>query len=117
MPGLILFFALVISVLRTVHDTRRRVRRALPAQAEMLRWLEIGLIGFLIAAVFGSQSKLALFYVYLALLWCTSRAVRAQIPPASPAVPVLFPLDRTMAAVDRRPGPGDPRSRPAATGA
>ena len=113
-PGLILFFALVISVLRTVHDTRRRVRRALPAQAEMLRWLEIGLIGFLIAAVFGSQSKLALFYVYLALLWCTSRAVRAQIPPASPAaVPLPFPLDRTMTAVDRRPGPGDPRSRPA----
>jgi O-antigen ligase len=112
-PGLILFLALLISVLRSVRDARRRAQRAFPAQAEMLRWLQFGLIGFLIAAVFGSQSKLALFYVYLALLWSTAQAVRSQSLSASPAAPPAFQPHGTTTVGERFHDGGDLRSRPA----
>jgi O-antigen ligase len=83
-PGLALFLAIVFSVLRVVYAARRRAGRALPAEAETLRWLQYALLGYLIAGAFGSFAKLAFLYVYLALLWCTARTVYAQGIPGSP---------------------------------
>jgi putative inorganic carbon (hco3(-)) transporter len=85
LPGLVLFLMLVASVLRRAHEARRRAQRVLPAQAEMLRWLQYGLIGYLTAGVFGSYSRLTFPYVFLGLLWSASQAVRAQCPPVSAA--------------------------------
>src|SRR6266576_5964350 len=84
-PGLVLFLMIVISVLQVVRHARRRAGRALPAEAETLRWLQYALVGYLIAGVFGSFAKLAFLYVYLALLWCAARTVYAQGLPENPA--------------------------------
>jgi putative inorganic carbon (HCO3(-)) transporter len=109
-PGLIFFLALVISVLGTARVARRRAQRALPAQAEMLRWLQFGLIGFLIAGVFGSLSNLPLLYVYLALLWSASGTPRAGLP-ASPSQPPPRQPDRMATPVDRFHGLGGSHPR------
>ncbi len=87
LPGLALFLGLVASVLRDVREARRRARRVLPPQAEMLRWLQYGLCGYLIAGLFGSYSHLTFPYVSLALLWSASHTVRAQCKGVSPAQP------------------------------
>ncbi|HVH68725.1 MAG TPA: O-antigen ligase family protein [Gemmatimonadales bacterium] len=89
LPGLVLFLAIVINVLRTVSEARRRIGHVLPAQAEMLRWLQYALSGYLIAAVFGSFAKLAFLYVYLALLWCAARAAYLQDLPVGQSEPLL----------------------------
>src|SRR5438132_3648101 len=94
-PGLVLFLALVIIVLRDVHHARRRAGRRSPTQAEALRWLQYALIGYLTAGVCGSFSRLAFLYVSLALLWCASRTTAGlgwpRIPlsrhPAEPKGP------------------------------
>jgi O-antigen ligase len=99
-PGLVLFLALAVSVLRTVRDARRRAGRAQAAQAEVLRWLQYALMGYLIAGVFGSFSRLAFLYVYLALLWCASRAMCAEVPSATPSAPAPQP-NRTTTTAER----------------
>jgi len=83
LPGLILFLAMMVSLLREAIAARRYADRlgSSSGAAEVPRWLFLGLIAFLIAAVFGSFAKLAFVYVYLTLLWSASRAVRAAPPP------------------------------------
>jgi len=103
-PGLLLFLGIVISVVRTVRRTRRRASRAFPADAEMLRWLEYALIGYLIAGVFGSFSKLAFLYVYLGLLWCAARMLETAAVTASTPPPPLARPDPTTTAPQRFPG-------------
>jgi O-antigen ligase len=91
-PGLVLFLALVTSVLRYAHAARRRAIRAFPAQSEMLRWLLFGLVGYLIAGLFGSYARLSFPYLFLALLWCASRILWAQCLPASATQPPPAPI-------------------------
>jgi O-antigen ligase len=94
LPGLVLFLALVASVLLYARDTRRRAGDAFPAHLEIVRWLQYGLVGYLIAGVFGSYSKLTFPYIFLALLWSTSQALRARCAAAS-LVARSFPLQHT----------------------
>jgi O-antigen ligase len=84
LPGLVFFLGLVGSVLRSARDARRRAARASPAAAEMLRWLQYGVVAYLIAGLFGSFSKFAFLYIFLALLWSASQAILAEAPPESP---------------------------------
>jgi len=101
-PGLVLFLALVASVVSAVRDVRRRAARVLPAQAETLRWLQYALVGHLIAAVFGSFAAFILPYIYLALLWSASQAVRAQCASAPPAQPPVPPANLATGVAPRR---------------
>jgi O-antigen ligase len=87
LPGLVFFLAIVTIVVRGAQDARRRARRALPAEAELLRWLQYALVGYLTAGVFGSYSGLTFPYIFLALLWSASQAVRAQCKAVSAAQP------------------------------
>ncbi len=103
-PGLALFLGIVISVVRAVRDARRRASRGSPAEAEILRWLEYALVGYLIAGVFGSFGKLAFLYVYLGLLWCAARLVStARVTASTPAPPLPHP-DPTTTATHRFSG-------------
>jgi O-antigen ligase len=89
-PGLAIFLTLVCSVVRgarRVRWTRPRGSPGVQDQGETLHWLYLGLVAFLIAAVFGSFAKLALVYVYLSLLWCAAQAVRAPDAAAAMLLP------------------------------
>ena len=97
LPGLLLFLGMMISLLREALAARRQADRLAPTlgRGELPRWLVLGLIAFLIAAVFGSFAKLAFVYVYLTLLWSASRAALATPPPApapAPAPPAPGPV-------------------------
>ncbi len=96
LPGLILFLAMMVSLLREAIAARRYADRlgSSSGAAELPRWLFLGLIAFLIAAVFGSFAKLAFVYLYLTLLWSASRAAlapsaAARAPAAHPSGPLL----------------------------
>jgi O-antigen ligase len=77
LPGLALFLAMMTSLLRGALAARRRADRHAShlGGGDLPHWLQLGLIAFLIAALFGSFAKLAFVYVYLSLLWSASRAV------------------------------------------
>jgi O-antigen ligase len=83
LPGLVLFLGLVTGVLRYAREARRRAGRAFPAQVEMVRWVQYGLVGYFIAGVFGSYAKLTFPYIFLALLWSMSQMLRARCSAAT----------------------------------
>ena len=73
-PGLVLFLFLVGGTIMRSRRVRRRVRDTLPNGAEQLRYLELGLICFCAAGVFGSYGRLSFLYVHLALIWALAAA-------------------------------------------
>lgn len=77
-PGLLLFLLLVGSTIWRSRRIRKRVRDSVPGGAEQLRYLELGLICFLVAAIFGSYSKLSFLYVHIALIWALASACEAE---------------------------------------
>ena len=73
-PGLLLFLFLVGGTIMRSRRVRQRVRDTLPNGAEQLRYLELGLICFCAAGVFGSYGRLSFLYVHLALIWALAAA-------------------------------------------
>lgn len=77
-PGLLLFLVLVGATIWQAHSVRRRVRAVTPDGAMQLRFLELGLICFLVAGIWGSYSKLTFLYVHLALIWALAAACERE---------------------------------------
>ncbi len=77
-PGLILFLLLVGVTISRSRRVRKRCSVVLPSAAQQLRYLEIGLIAFLVAGIWGSYGKLAFLYVHIALIWALAAAIEAE---------------------------------------
>ena len=101
--GLLLFVGLVLSTVIQAERIRRRARQALPSAAHQLLYLELGLLGFFVASIWGSYSKLTFTYIHLALIYATAQATALELASLGP---------RAMPA----PGGASPRRMPA-TGA
>lgn len=76
--GFLLFAALVIVTLADARRTRRRCRRLFPRAALQLKFLELGLATYLIAAVFGSVSHLVFTHVHLAIVCGASQVLKQE---------------------------------------
>jgi probable O-glycosylation ligase (exosortase A-associated) len=68
-PGLFIFLALVVSTTFTSERIRRRSRKLLPRASGQLFYLEIGVLAFFVAGIFGSFAHLSFLYIHLAVLW------------------------------------------------
>lgn len=79
-PGLLLWFAIIISALRHFQRVERNKLR-IPTVEPI--WLKYGFIGFLIAGVFGTYSGNTITYLVLGILWSA-----AELPGAEPKPPV-----------------------------
>jgi O-antigen ligase len=77
-PGLLLFLGLAFVTIRRSQRVRKKCRSVLPNAVQQLRYLEIGLIAFLVAGIWGSYGKLAFLYVHIALIWAVAAAVEAE---------------------------------------
>jgi len=75
-PGLILFLGILISVIVPAERIRRSCKRLMPASAQQLLYLELGLMGFLVSGIWGSYARISFFYVHLALIWVFAEACR-----------------------------------------
>lgn len=84
-PGLLLFFAVVgVSVLHA-ERTRRRAAAIRPAAARQLFYLELGLLGYLVAGIWGSYGQLVLTYLHVALIHAAAQVLEDELsPPAAP---------------------------------
>jgi O-antigen ligase len=85
LPGLTLWCALVLSVLRYAY---RRRRLAAPGElATQQAWIERALLAYLVAGMFGSYAKLTFPYLLLAVLWCSATLLASPSPRANGAAP------------------------------
>jgi O-antigen ligase len=78
--GFILFFGMVATVVRDAERTRRRAKLGHPALATQLYYMEIGLFGYFVAAIWGSFQMMVLTYVYLAVIAATSQLLKQELP-------------------------------------
>jgi probable O-glycosylation ligase (exosortase A-associated) len=72
-PGLVLFLGLISTVLLYSRRVRLRCRAVMPTAAQQLRFMELGLIAFMVTGVFGSFSRLSFLYLIVMLIWVTAR--------------------------------------------
>jgi O-antigen ligase len=78
--GLAIFIAMIATAYIDAEITRRRAKH-LPRSHQILA-LQLGLVAFLLASVFGSYSKLAFLYVQLAFLWVTTNLTKMELANA-----------------------------------
>jgi O-antigen ligase len=71
LPGLLLWSALVLSVLRYAYRCRRAA--APGGLATQQAWIERALWGYLVTCMFATYGALTFSYLMLAVLWCSAR--------------------------------------------
>ncbi len=82
--GFVLFGAVLAATLAYARRVRRVAGRRDPLGAQQLRMLELGLVAYLVAGIWGSYAKLNILYLHLVLIWCTARVLESG-PPLIPS--------------------------------
>ena len=77
LPGLFLFLAMIAVVVVPTERTRRAAKGT--PRATQLLALELGLLGFMLAGVFGSFAKLSSLYIQLALMWAATDITKREL--------------------------------------
>lgn len=78
--GFLLFFAMVGVTAYDAERTRRRAKFAQPARATQLFYMEVGLFGYFIAAIWGSYDSMVLTYLYLTVLYSAAQILKSELP-------------------------------------
>jgi len=79
-PGLLLFLS-TVGVVAVTSERTRRVARGTP-RANQLLALELGLLAFMLAGVFGSFAKLSFLYMQLAIMWSVTDITKREMANA-----------------------------------
>jgi probable O-glycosylation ligase (exosortase A-associated) len=103
--GFVLFFSMVAVSMREAELVRRRAKQSHPARAAQLFYMEVGLVGYFVAGIWGSYSMMVLTYLYLAVLYSTAHTLREELSVGNAAT---FHVRRSMRF-------GSPATRPRVT--
>lgn len=106
LPGLLLFFAVLGTTVLDAERVRRRAKTVDPSGALQLFYLELGLLGYLVAGIWGSYGQLVLTYLHVAVIYVTTRTIESRLAPAVVPVPrgQRQPTPRMTHAAVRRGG-------------
>lgn len=86
LPGFIFFAGMFASVFRQMGKSRRAVEPLVPEWGTDVRYLEAGLIAFMLGATFGVIHGIPYLYIYLAVCWLLASAFLNAVAQA-PAPP------------------------------
>jgi O-antigen ligase len=86
-PGFIVFVGMVLSVGLKAERVRRRCRRESPRLAMPLYFLEVALLAFFVAGLFGSFASVTYLYVHLGFLWSCSVITERELERTHPSAP------------------------------
>ena len=79
LPGCFAFVGLVLSAALGAERVRRRCKREAPHLAMPLFFLEISLLSFFVAGLFGSFASMSFLYIHLGFLWSSAAATRREL--------------------------------------
>lgn len=79
--GFGLFMLLVATIVRDAERTRRIAKATFPDRAMQITYLEVGLLGYFIAGIWGSYQMMVLTYLYLAVMYTTTRSLKEDLAP------------------------------------
>jgi O-antigen ligase len=79
-PGFIIFMTILGVTMVDAERTRRRAKASQPRRALQLYYMELGLLAYLIAGIWGSYGEIVLTYLYLALMSVATQLLKAVVP-------------------------------------
>jgi O-antigen ligase len=83
-PGLLLFLGVFGTVALHAERVRRRARDSVPRTARQLLFLEMGLLAFFTAGIFGSYTHLSFAYLHAVLVWAFAEMVDGELAARAP---------------------------------
>ena len=78
-PGFVAFVGIVLSAVVAAERVRRRCKREAPRLGVPILLLELALLSFLTAGLFGSFAHVSFLYIHLGLLWVTTQATKEEL--------------------------------------
>jgi hypothetical protein len=94
--GFTLFLTIIVYTIVDAERARRRAAPGDPEGARSLLLLELGLVAYLVAAVWGTYGKLNMTYIMLLLVWTRARTLKtAPLTTPAGAADAALPGSRT----------------------
>lgn len=99
--GFLIFIAILGVTVLDAERTRRRMKATHPGRAMQLYYMELGLLGYLIAGIWGSYGGIVLTYLYLALMSVATQLLKSTAPAGQPRTRGTHFPSRTLRVVVR----------------
>jgi O-antigen ligase len=77
--GLILWASTYLSVLIAIDANRRKLKKVRPLTAQTVYAMEVGLVGFFIAAIFGSLAHVSFLVLHTLTMWCLVEMMKREV--------------------------------------
>lgn len=77
-PGLLLFLTMLGITFYRVEKARRAAKLILPKTTQQVFYMELGLLAYLLAGIFGTFALLSFLYIHLALTWVLARTLEQE---------------------------------------
>lgn len=77
--GLILWASTYLSVLVAIEANRRKLKKVRPFTAQTVYAMEVGLVGFFIAAIFGSLAHVSFLVLHTLTMWCLVEMMKREV--------------------------------------
>lgn len=87
LPGFIFFSGMFVSMFRLLARSRKAVEELVPEWGTDVRYIETGLIAFMLGAAFGVLHGLPFLYIYLAVAWRLATTFQSAVTPPVPSRP------------------------------
>jgi O-antigen ligase len=84
MVGFLIFVASYLGTLISIDRIRRRVKKLRPRTAQTLFVMEIGTLGFFIAAIFGSLAHVSFLVLHVVTMWSIADLVKREVAAVTP---------------------------------
>lgn len=78
-PGLLIFIGLLGTTFYRAERARKLCKAAMRDASLQIWYLEVGLIAYLVAGIFGSFAELAFLYLHLAFIWALADVAVRQV--------------------------------------
>jgi len=83
--GLFIFVASYLTAFLSVEGTRRKLKKLRPHTAQVLYAMEVGGVGFFVAAIFGSMAHVSFLVLHVITMWSVAELMKREVATATAA--------------------------------
>jgi O-antigen ligase len=83
--GIIIFASTYLATLIGIDSTRRKLKKLRPLTAQLVYAMEIGTVGFFIAALFGSLAHVSFLVLHVVAMWCIVDMMKREVSAGAAA--------------------------------
>ncbi|PYP78198.1 MAG: hypothetical protein DMD35_12120 [Gemmatimonadetes bacterium] len=83
--GIIIWASTYLAVLIAIDSNRRKLKKLRPLTAQTVYAMEVGAVGFFIAAIFGSLAHVSFLVLHVLTMWCVVEMMKREVAVSSAA--------------------------------